>query len=81
MVAELKYKKRVIRIITRNKYNAHTEPLFKILGILKLKHNMKLNALKIQFKYKQETLPHFFSSFDLSTQGAHHSHNTRQETK
>ena len=63
----IKIQKRVIRIITRSKYNAHTEPLFKTLGILKLEDNMKLNALKFYFKYTHETLPHFFSSFDLST--------------
>ena len=77
----IKIQKRVIRIITRSKYNAHTEPLFKTLGILKLEDNMKLNALKFYFKYTHEALPQFFSSFDLSTQGAHHSHYTRQRNQ
>ena len=71
----------LLRIITYSKYNAHTEPLFKALDILKLEDNMKLNALKLYFKYKPETLPHFFASFDLSTQGAHHSHDTRQRNQ
>ena len=55
----IKIQKRVIRIITRSKYNAHTEPLFKTLGILKLEDNMKLNALKFYFKYTHEALPQF----------------------
>ena len=76
-----KIQKRVLRIITRSKYNAHTEPLFKALDILKLEDTMKLNALKFYFKYTHETLPHFFTSFDLSTQGAHHSHFTRQRNQ
>ena len=70
-----KIQKRVIRIITPQ-YIYNAKPLFKTF--LKLENKMKLNALKIYFKYTHETLPHFFSSFHLSTQGAHHSHNTHQ---
>ena len=73
-----KIQKRVLQNIPCSKYNAHTEHLFKALDILKLEDNMKLNTLKLYFKYTHETLPHFFASFDLSTQGTHHSHDTRQ---
>ena len=38
---------------------------------------MKLNAPNPYFKYTHETLPNCFASFDLSTQSAHHSHDTR----
>ena len=41
-----KIQKRVLRIITCSKYNAHTKPLFKALDKLKFKDTMKLNALK-----------------------------------
>ena len=52
----IKIQKRVIRIITRSKHSAYTEPLFNTHGILQLEDNMKLNAIKFYFKYTHETL-------------------------
>ena len=42
-----KIQKRIIRMITVSKYNAHTEPLFKGLDLLKLKDMLNLSTLKI----------------------------------
>ena len=42
----IKLQKRIIRTISRSKYHAHTNPLFKELFILKLPDIVSLNALK-----------------------------------
>ena len=73
-----KLQKRLIRVVTSSKYNAHTDPLFKITQILKLQDLLNLNALKFYYRYLHETLPSFFYCFGIATQGAHHSHDTRQ---
>ncbi len=46
-----KLQKKAIRIITLSKYNAHTEPLFKRLKLLKLIDLLHLNELKFYYKY------------------------------
>ena len=45
----LKIQKRTVRTITLNKYNAHTEPLFKRLEILKILDLCKFNILKFYY--------------------------------
>ena len=74
----IKIQKRTIRTITCNKYNAHTEPLFKIMAILRLKELLDINALKFYYKYLRGTLPSYFYCFNITTQGENHSYNTRQ---
>ena len=69
-----KLQKRAIRILTLSKYNAHTEPLFKRLNLLKVMDMFKVNVLKFYFKYRHGTLPkHFRNMFPLTN----HNHNTR----
>ena len=70
--------KRLIRIISRSKYHAHTEPLLKHLELLKLSDLLELSALKFYCKYLHGSLPIFFYSFNIATQGTQHSHDTRQ---
>ena len=74
-----KIQKRIIRTITWSKYNAHTEPLLKALDILKIEDTLKLNTLKFNYKYTHGTLPSYFYTYNIETQGAHHSHDTRQQ--
>ena len=74
-----KIQKRIIRTITCSKYNAHTEPLLKALDILKIEDTLKLNTLKFYYKYIHGTLPSYFYTYNIETQGAHHSHDTRQQ--
>jgi len=45
-----KLQKRAVRLITCSKYNAHTEPLFKSLNLLKLDDIMILKTLKFYYK-------------------------------
>ena len=73
-----KLQKRLIRVVTCSKYNAHTDPLLKNTQILKLQDLLDLNALKVYYRYLHGNLPSFFYSFSIVTRGAHHSHDTRQ---
>ena len=55
-----KIQKRIIRTITCNKYNAHTELLLKALDKRKMEDTLKRNALKFYYKYTHGTLPSYF---------------------
>ena len=68
--------KRIIGTISRSKYNAHTNPLFKELFILKLPDIVSLNALKIYYKYLKNAL----TTFDIQPQSFIHDHHTRQSS-
>ena len=72
-----KIQKRIIRIITVSIHNAHTEPLFKALDLLKLKDMLNLSSLKFYYRYIHDNLPAYFYSFQIKTQGSHHHYNTR----
>ena len=77
----LKIQKRAVRTVTLNKYNAHTEPQFKRLEILKTHDLYKLNILKFYFKYKHSELPNFFQSFSLQPRSLVHQYNTQIKTQ
>ena len=47
-----KLQKRAVGIITRSKYNSHTDPLFRKLNLPKAKDLLELNVLKLFYKYK-----------------------------
>ena len=68
-----KLQKRSVRIITRSKYNAHTDPLFKSLNLLKLKDIFELSVLKLYFKFKHDLLPVYTSNmFTESIRNPHY---------
>jgi hypothetical protein len=52
--------KKSIRIITNSKYNAHTEPLFSKLNMLKINDIHICNKLKFFYKLENNLLPPFF---------------------
>ena len=56
-----KLQKWSMRAITSSKYNAHTDPLFIRLKLLKIHDIYKLSLLKFYFKYKKGSLPNFFT--------------------
>ena len=58
-----KIQKRIVRMISNANYNAHSEPLFKKLSILKMEDIRKLNELKFFYKCKTNLLPEYFSTF------------------
>ena len=45
-----KVQKRAVRVISKSKFNAHTDPLFQNLQILKIEDIHKLNVLKLYYK-------------------------------
>ena len=71
--------KRAIRLISGSKYNAHTEPIFKKLNLLKLTDIFDISVLKFYFKLKNETLPHYLQNM-FPKQEILHSHNTRNRS-
>ena len=57
-----KLQKRAVRIITNSKYNAHTEPLFKDLHLLKINDIFDVQCMKFWYKFSNNTLPNYFWS-------------------
>ena len=55
-----------MRIITC-KYNAHSEPLFKELKLLKLEDIRKLQELKCYYKLVHRQLPSYFNCISVTT--------------
>ena len=57
-----KLQKRAVRIITNSKYNAHTEPLFKDLHLLKITDIFDFQCMKFWYKFSNNTFPNYFRS-------------------
>ena len=55
--------RKALRILTRSKYNAHTDPLFKKHNILKLGDLIQLNQTLFVRQYKNGKLPESFFGF------------------
>ena len=72
----LKLQKWAMRAITSSKYNAHADPLFKRLNILKIDDIYKLSALKFYYKYSKDQLPRSFHGF-LDPITLNHTYQTR----
>ena len=75
----VKLQKRCIRTICCAKYNAHTEPLFKSLNLMKIEDIFTCQALKFYYKYVHDKLPRYFSNL-LSYNSFYHDYPTRQQT-
>ena len=52
-----KLEKRAIRTIANSKYNAHTDPFFRRLNLLKVKYIFMLNILKMYYKFQKFAAP------------------------
>ena len=63
-----KLQKRAIRTITNSNYIAHTEPLFKQLGLLKMQDMFYMKILKFLHKLYSHSLPHYFVRYVDVTQ-------------
>ena len=57
-----KLQKRAIRIMTNSKYNAHTDPLFKSLKLLKIKDFFDVQCMKFWYKFVNNNVPTYFAS-------------------
>ena len=62
-----KLQKKAVRIVTKSKYNAHTNPLFKLLNCLKINDIFKTASLKIYHKFHNETVPFYFENFPFKS--------------
>ncbi len=58
-----KLQKKAIRIITHSEYLAHTEPLFKSLGLLKVHDLYNLKLLKFYYNLSYNLLPSYFNCY------------------
>lgn len=58
--------KRAMRLIMNRKYNSHTEPLFKLLNIMKLPDLYTLTILKFYYKHRYNMLPEYLASLHLA---------------
>ena len=72
-----KLQKKAVRAITSSKFNAHTEPLFKRLNILKTSDIFVKQCLNCYHKFCNDMLPVFFNSMNVK-HGHSHQHDTRQ---
>lgn len=78
----LKLQKKSIRIISLSKYNAHTEPIFKTLKLLKVTDILKLQELKFYYKFQHNVLPTYHQTEMPFQHNVHfHDHNTRQQNQ
>ena len=59
------------------RYNAHTEPLFKTLNLLKINDIFTLSQLKFYHKFINNKLPKYFDSLTFYNNCQVHSHHTR----
>ena len=58
-------------------YNAHTEPFFKNLKLLKIQDILTLQTLKIYHKFRNNNLPNYIQNWPLFQNSNIHNHNTR----
>ena len=72
-----KLQKMALRAMTSSKYNAHTNPLFKKMHLLKVGDIHTVQQLKNFYKLTQNNLPAYFNSFLIRRQHNIHEHLTR----
>ena len=73
----LKLQKKAVRIVKNVKFNAHTEPIFKNLNLLRIDDILKLQELKFYFKSRNNLLPFYLQNIPLLHINEIHYHNTR----
>ena len=61
----VRIQKKAVRIITLNRYNSHTEPLFKTLQILKIDDRLKLQELKFFYKSRHGNEPVYLLNWNI----------------
>ena len=76
--------KKAIRVIAKQKYNAHTDPLFKKFKLLKIDDIFKLQCLKFLYKQQKGKTPIYFDSVFVNNNNnliVTHTHNTRFQNR
>ena len=72
-----KLQKKAVRIISNAKYNAHTNPLFRKLNLLKMEDICTLHDYKFCYKLINKMVPEYFISILNSVGTSIHDHETR----
>ena len=72
-----KLQKKIIRVITKSKYNMHTDPLFRKCDILKVHDILFQQEWKFYHKLKNNNLPSYFLNYSLPRHSDRHTHATR----
>lgn len=75
----LKLQKKAVRIILCRKYNAHTEPLFRLLDLPTINDIVLCARIKFFNQHKLIQLPHFLQSLQFTLNCETHDHNTRRK--
>ena len=73
----VKLQKKAIRILANEKYNAHTEPIFKQYNLLKVSDIASLQELKFAYKLQNNLLPAYFQNNLFVQNLSIHNYNTR----
>ena len=73
-----KNQKRIIRIINLSRFNAHTEPIFKSLKLLKLNDICTLHELKFCHRLENNILPQYFCNNIFIKNSENHPYLTRR---
>lgn len=76
-----KLQKRAIRVVSGVKYNAHTDPLFKELNILKCQDIYKLQICKTYYKIENKICPYYLLNLPIKCANEIHNHETRTSYK
>ncbi len=74
-----KLQKHIVRTLNISKYNAHTEPIFKTVRLLKVNDILKLQKLKFHYKYENNLQPYYLQHLQFITNI--HSYATRSQDK
>ena len=74
-----KIQKASIRSITNSKYNAHTEPLFKQLKLLKVEDIFTIQQYKLYHRFISNNLPTYFNISIFTPYTRAHTYNTRTQ--
>ena len=72
-----KIQNRIIRIISRSKYNAPTRPIFKAFKLLTIHDLFCLNCLRFLYNYKNKKLPTYFCELTYTPRSDIHAYDTR----
>ena len=67
-----KLQKKAVRLIILAKFNAHSEPIFKSLNLLKVQDIFEICQMKFYHNYLDKKLPHFFNQISFKNNQIHH---------
>ena len=67
-------------LLAYDKYNAHTDPIFKSLGLLKVSDIYQQKALIFYYKFKHNLLPDYMLNFNVISGNEVHLYNTRHRS-